>query len=260
MNKALIWTLSLIVILLIGILGFEGYLLGTGFFQKPTPAPTATSTHKTARSATASPTVTTVTPMSPTATPTPKFGTFKGYVTPVEGLRLRQGPSLEAVIITVMPFSSEITIDGETDGWYHCIYESQTGYCSKDYVSKENPTANWVTYTNSTYGFSLKLPWSNYTTDTNTYTGITEDVRFWISTTDSSWPEYPKYNIFVITVCTKAQWDVIKNSEGPKPFYLGENASWVFAFSQAQAAPADATDKINLIPQIRTTFKLISSL
>jgi hypothetical protein len=223
---------------------------------KATPTATATNTVVATGSLTktATPAQATLASPSPTAT---LYTSFVGYVTATDGLRLRQGPSLDAAIISLMPFASEVTIDGQSDSWYHCIYGSQTGYCHKDYISKENPTANWVTYTNSTYGFSIRLPWSDYTTDTHTYPGITEDVRFWVPTADSGWPEHPRYNIFVVTVCTKAEWNIIKASDGPKPSYLGENANWVFAFSQSQATPSDATNKISLIPQIRATFRVL---
>jgi hypothetical protein len=194
------------------------------------------------------------------ATATVKAGTTKYYVTAVEGLRLREGPSTTDKIIVLMPFGAEFLADSETNGWLHGMYAEHLGafdgYCSKDYVSTTNPTANWTTYTNSKYGFSIKLPWSDYTVDTKIYDGITEDIRFWIPTTDSSWPEYPKYNLFVITIYTSAQWDAAKAAGGPISTLLA-NKSWVYGFSNAQATPSDGQAKFDMLSQVRATFKLI---
>ena len=56
------------------------------------------------------------------------------YVTPPEGLRLRKSPSLEAEIIEVLPFETEVT-GIINDGWM----KTENGYLSAEYLNETNP-------------------------------------------------------------------------------------------------------------------------
>ena len=60
------------------------------------------------------------------------------YVTSENGLRLRKQPSLEAEVIRVLPFGTEVE-GTEKDGWF----ETEQGFLKSEYISKNNPLEDY---------------------------------------------------------------------------------------------------------------------
>ena len=93
------------------------------------------------------------------------------YVVSEEGLRLRAGPSLEAEILDVLPFSAQVT-GTISDGWMR----TEDGYLKAEYLSDTDPLAeyeylgNWLTtaYTHTGQNcFNGEYPEENYTIASN---------------------------------------------------------------------------------------------
>lgn len=115
------------------------------------------------------------------------------------------------------------------------------------------PEIQNYTYTDATYGFTLKFPqaWKSYVAkkrELNWGTlGISASVDFGFMEQDS---------LFNISSHTKDQWQKIKSEEGPMPTYLGEN-SYVFGYSITQdATNKTMAERIKEIPSILTTFRV----
>ena len=93
------------------------------------------------------------------------------YVTAPEGLRLRSAPSIEAEVLDVLPFATEV--DGKVeDGWL----KTEAGYLSMEYLSKENPLdeyealGSWLTTAYTHTGLNCangEYPEVNYTVACN---------------------------------------------------------------------------------------------
>lgn len=61
-----------------------------------------------------------------------------GYVTALEGLNLREEPSLDARKILLLPAGTEVEIIGTEGDWYYV--EAQTkGYVAKEYIDSQKP-------------------------------------------------------------------------------------------------------------------------
>lgn len=60
------------------------------------------------------------------------------YVTAQSGLRVRASPSLDAEVVDVLPFASEVS-GAVKDGWM----ETEDGFLSAEYLSDEDPLKDW---------------------------------------------------------------------------------------------------------------------
>ncbi|MFA4942046.1 MAG: hypothetical protein WC564_00180 [Patescibacteria group bacterium] len=109
-----------------------------------------------------------------------------------------------------------------------------------------------ITYTNSSYNFSLKFPqtWKGYTVKNRILSwgslGTSDSIDFGFPSQDS---------LFNISVHAKNQWQNIQGIEGPKPTYLGENKLYVFGYDSAQDAKnSEIIERMKEIKSIVQTF------
>lgn len=111
-----------------------------------------------------------------------------------------------------------------------------------------------IKYTNTPYGFSLMFPESwkgfvatNRSLEWNTI-GISDSIDFGFPVQDS---------LFNISIFTKDQWQMLQAEEGPKPTFISENTTHVFAYERAQYAENDAMiERMKEVPAIIATFKI----
>lgn len=61
------------------------------------------------------------------------------YVSAIEGLNLREEPSVTSKGLAVMFYGSGLEVLEEKDLWYKVKYEDKIGWCMKEYSSKEKP-------------------------------------------------------------------------------------------------------------------------
>ena len=64
--------------------------------------------------------------------------THAEYVTAKSGLRVRAAPSLDAEVVGVLPFATEVSGVAK-DGWL----ETEDGYLSAEYLSDDDPLKDW---------------------------------------------------------------------------------------------------------------------
>lgn len=86
----------------------------------------------------------------------------KTYTT-IDSLNLREGPSTDNTIITIIPKDEQVSMISETDRWVEVSYGGYTGYVSSDYLTEQNstgtPIENTVTPEQSdpTEGFDVPI-------------------------------------------------------------------------------------------------------
>lgn len=122
-----------------------------------------------------------------------------------------------------------------------------------------------LTYTNSTYGFTLTFPasWKGYKFKEASYEGSTITYYAQIPSSDTMvnsagmTNDSGYYSPFAITVYTLAQWDNMQNSEGPNETLITKNDKYAFVWSQANGMPpSDIGTKLDDIKAIIASFKL----
>jgi SH3-like domain-containing protein len=74
-------------------------------------------------------------------TTTKKYKSFTGYVT-ADVLNVRTGAGTTYKDIGDLRNGKSVTVIGETNGWYKIKYNNDTGYVSKQYISKTKPKTN----------------------------------------------------------------------------------------------------------------------
>ena len=118
---------------------------------------------------------------------------------------------------------------------------------------KSDEMANWKTYRNNEYGFSLNFPllWKEYKTSKRMLNwgafGTSDSIDFGLPAQNS---------LFNISMHTKSQWKNIISEEGPRPTYIKENGKFVFAYAIAQdAVNNEMVERIKEIKSILSTFK-----
>ncbi len=126
-------------------------------------------------------------------------------------------------------------------------------------------TSTDLTYTNSTYGFTLTFPaaWKGYKFKEANLSGITMTYYVEIPTTDKnatgdSTADKGYYSPFAISVYTLDQWATVEASEGPKDTLITKNTKYAFGWSQANGVPPTdfTTAMSNEIKTIIASFKL----
>lgn len=184
------------------------------------------------------------------------------YVTADGGLNMRENPDKNAKVLVLIPNGTKLTVLEEQGDWYKVEYDGKTGWIMKDYVSEDNPLA----YTNDDYGFQLTFPekWSSYKVvkkDVDNGDGTSSPVLYVgikVADTNYSSSVGKGYaDMFAISVLTPAQWNTVKNGEGPQPAYIAENSKYVFVWSPSQAGPDEVTDEREQVNDILKTFKLL---
>ncbi|OGD57129.1 hypothetical protein A2V71_01695 [Candidatus Berkelbacteria bacterium RBG_13_40_8] len=122
-----------------------------------------------------------------------------------------------------------------------------------------------LTYTNSTYGFTMTFPadWKGYKFKEATLEGITQTYYVEIPTTDKnatgdSTADKGYYSPFAISVYTLDQWAEVEASDGPKDTLITKDAKYAFGWSQANGVPPTdfTTAMSNEIKTIIASFKL----
>lgn len=127
----------------------------------------------------------------------------------------------------------------------------------KSAVNQVATLTDWRTYQNEKYGFELTFPdaWQGY--------NATSRVLNWgdLGASDSLDFGLPaqKEGLFNISIHAKNQWEELKKGEGQIPEYLGENETYVFGWTQSQAAvEGELEQRWEEAPSIIKTFKLVN--
>lgn len=128
-------------------------------------------------------------------------------------------------------------------------------------------TANWKTYTNTKYGFTLTFDdlWKGYQVKESVPNDLETLLRIYIPTTSAKYYTDPKgyANPLTIVVSTPAQWAELQkqaqNGEIPAlgPV-LAKNDKYVFTYGSWQDCPEDLCSKINSqeLQKIISSFKV----
>lgn len=183
------------------------------------------------------------------------------YVKADGGLNLRKEASRTAEVLTIIPNGTALTVLQEQGDWYQVAYNSQTGWIVKEFTTESNP----LSYQNDEFGFSLIFPaaWTGYKIYKKTADDGSINLFVQLPTKDQIYKNINETNeagyvsMFVVSVLTQAQWDAIKNEEGPKPTYLGQNTKYIFAWSSAQATATDTADRFKENKTVIDTFKTL---
>lgn len=163
----------------------------------------------------------------------------------------------------------------------YLVYQQRTAVDSTDYSARsvkdvvptakteetEVASANLVACGDKVYGFELTFgaKWTGYKIKEvkPDYAIVTCYINMPTSSTDEVWTtesvtNFAKYaSIFAVSVYTPAQW-LTAETEPNKPTKLGENANYVWGWSQAQALPEDlqASKISDDIKNVVATFKI----
>jgi hypothetical protein len=131
-------------------------------------------------------------------------------------------------------------------------------------------TPDWKVYQNTDYGFQLTLTdaWKGYYVRKSpgvAYYGdgskIVNTVRldFIIPTSDSGCNDSPgKFSILPLSVFTRDSWQKYSSDPIGAKRVLGQNSSYVFAYTSPQCYPSDIDPKINefAIEKVLSSFRL----
>lgn len=63
------------------------------------------------------------------------------YVNAQNGLRMRNAPSKDSEVVTILPYGAEVTVTGTSNsGWYEIEYLNDSGYVAAKYLTKSDDT------------------------------------------------------------------------------------------------------------------------
>lgn len=155
-----------------------------------------------------------------------------------------------------------VVLAGAAYGWMKLYPSSPVALesVSPSPAATADATADWKTYTNTEYGFSLALTdaWKEYrvTSRSDVVYPSVKYLVFEVPTTDLTWEGGIGYAApFTIGVYTLADWQKVQAEGGPVPALVEQNASYVFAYSMWQDVPKDLGNVNFQISQILSTFK-----
>lgn len=145
------------------------------------------------------------------------------YLTSPKGDQTQPGPQP-----TIAPLKSEKTIPTPTQAAQITVAPTATP------TSALKPSG--LLYDNTEFGFTLTFPetWKGFVYNKKMIDfggGTTAPVIYFGLPAQT--------DIFAIGIYTKAQWQTLQASEGPKDQYLGENTTTVFGYSLGQYAAND---------------------
>ena len=137
------------------------------------------------------------------------------------------------------------------------IFQEDKRFYSNEFTIKEkkDETADWKTYRNEEYKFSLKFPpsWEGYKTK--------KRILKWggFGTSDSIDFGFPvQESLFNISIHAKTQWNNIISGEGPHPTHIAENEKFIFTYATAQdAANNEIVERMKEIKDIISTFRFL---
>lgn len=122
-------------------------------------------------------------------------------------------------------------------------------------------TSDWKAYVNSKYNFGMTFTdtWKGVVVEAGAKDDalVTDEFDIWVPTADKTWTTTKAgyWKPLIISIYTKANWATAQaNAQNPAevPSLLAENATYVFAYSQAQAEPSDGA---GIFAQITTVAK-----
>lgn len=123
-----------------------------------------------------------------------------------------------------------------------------------------DPTAGWKTYTNTKYGFALKLPenWGDYKSDERTLSNGAISVGFDFPYTSGEEKTYYQ-DALQIVIYPLNIWETFTNTDGSKPTEIGKSSIYVFTYAIGQDLGGDSELEAagKDIQNIVKTFKLI---
>ena len=93
-----------------------------------------------------------------------------------ETVKLREEPSMDGSLVTLLSVDNKVEVLGKDGEWYHIKYEDYEGYVYQDYVDVEGEVENETNDTNSTSNTSSENEVSeNNTTSNETTTNTTSE-------------------------------------------------------------------------------------
>jgi len=123
-------------------------------------------------------------------------------------------------------------------------------------------TADWKTYTNAKYGFTLTFNdiWKNYEFISKDVDDGGEDTLYaCIPTKSTIWNDIKPgvFCPFAISIIKISEWDTFQSLNDPIiPTEIGRNSSYIFAESPAQDNPEDGSAAMGDINNIIETFSI----
>lgn len=84
-----------------------------------------------------------------------------------ETVKLREEPSMDGSLVTLLSVDNKVEVLGKDGEWYHIKYEDYEGYVYQDYVDVEDEVENETNDTNSTSNTSSENEVSENNTTTN---------------------------------------------------------------------------------------------
>lgn len=158
-----------------------------------------------------------------------------------------------------------MTIDESATFFGVNVHKSKTATPSTSTsTATSKPTSTDLTYTNSTYGFTLTFPatWKGYKMKEAKLTGEVITYYVEVPTKDANFSagdsveDANYYSPFAISVFTLAQWNAVQSEEGPHDTLIVKNNTYAFAWSQANGVPASDFTMSADIKTIIASFKL----
>ena len=143
---------------------------------------------------------------------------------------------------------------------------STAGGINSQNQPSDSVPANWLTYSNSEYGFELKFPkiWTGYKTaeTTDLIFNNVKYVEYALPTKDNKYYSMAgKGTITILTVgiYPASEWQKAQSGKyGPKPTLLGQNSKYYFGYyaQKINTTDSDFMKKDLQISEVVKTFKL----
>lgn len=176
--------------------------------------------------------------------------------------------SLLVLVIGVASFFVWNYYTDATTAWDNSVFSSfvpkhKSTSTTTTTTTATTPATTNLTYTNSTYGFTLTFPstWHGYKMKEVVLTGELKTFYIEVPTTDtsatgSSTADAGYFSPFAISVYTPAQWQEVVNAEGPHDTLITQNSNYVFGWSRSNGIPPSDFTMSADIATIIASFKL----
>ncbi len=94
-----------------------------------------------------------------------------------ETVKLREEPSMDGSLVTLLSVDNKVEVLGKDGEWYHIKYKNYEGYVYQDYVDVEDEVENETNTTNSTSNTSSENEVSENNTTSNETTNTTSESK-----------------------------------------------------------------------------------